>query len=109
MKPFEKETTVGEKYRPAMEITDQAEASAYFDRCVEHSMLHGLSRAQAEAQERANLGYYAGYFDHETRLRVEKLFGCQHPVFGKASGGAPSAEEALELGKRRVLKGGPDA
>ncbi len=30
------DATIGAKYGPAMEITDQAEANAYFEACVEH-------------------------------------------------------------------------
>lgn len=92
--------TIGDKYRPAMEISDQAEADEYFEACVEHSMSFGSDRAKAEAIERANLGYFAGYYDHETRDRVERLFRCAHPVFGAiAKHGAPTADEALRAGE----------
>jgi hypothetical protein len=91
--------TIGAKYGPAMDITDQAEASAYLEKCVEHSMRHGSSREEALRIERAYLGYHAGYYNHETRARVEKLFQCAHPVFGAISErGAPTADEALRLG-----------
>lgn len=91
--------TIGEKYDPAMKITDQAEADRYFEECVKHTMSFGSSREEAERIERSNLGYYAGYCDHETRLRVERLFRCHHPVFGSASNGAPTAKEAINAGK----------
>jgi hypothetical protein len=99
-KPMPDEITVGEKYRPAMVITDQAEADAYFERCVEHTMRVGeVSRASAEHIERHNLGYYAGYYDNETRARVERLLRCAHPIFGAiAERGPPSAEQALRAG-----------
>ncbi len=74
--------THAEKYGPAMSITDQAEADAYFARCVEHLLTHFRRRVKtrdkAEAIERRNLAYYAGYRDHETRARVERLFKCAH-------------------------------
>lgn len=94
--------TLGEKYGPAMEITEQAEADAYFDECVMHSMDNfGKTRAEAEELERGNLGYYAGYYSSETRERVERLYACSHPVFGKvAERGEPTLEEALEAGRR---------
>lgn len=76
--------TIGQKYCPAMEITDQAEADRYFEQCVAESMEYGRTRAEAESIERANLGYYAGYYDHETRVRVERLYRCKHPIFGSA-------------------------
>jgi hypothetical protein len=76
--------TIGEKYGPAMELTEQADADLYFEACVEHQMrAGGYPRAEAEAIERANLGYYAGYYTREIQVRVERLFRCAHPVFGK--------------------------
>lgn len=75
--------TIGEKYMPAMTITDQAEADAYFQRMVDHSMTyHRKTREEAEALERANLGYFAGYYDADTRKRVECLFRCAVEVEG---------------------------
>jgi hypothetical protein len=56
-------------------------------------------RAEAERIERANLGYYAGYYSTATRERVERLFSCAHPIFGAiASAGAPTPAEALLSG-----------
>jgi hypothetical protein len=84
--------TIGDKYGPAMEMTDQAEADAYFERCVRHTsewlFMEGkaksiaLARPEAERIERINFGYFAGYYDSATRQRVERLFRCAHPVFG---------------------------
>lgn len=48
MEPFLDQITIGDKYDPAMKITDQAEADAYFELCVEHSMRFGNDRAEAE-------------------------------------------------------------
>ncbi len=96
---FPDKVTIGELYFPAMKITDQAEADAYFEALVERQMRHGgNSRIEAEKVERSNLGYFAGYHDHETRLRVERLFRCAHPIFGPASQGRPTADEALDAG-----------
>lgn len=92
--------TIGEKYKPAMEITDQSQADAYFEECMHHCMSHGKSRREAEEIERSNLGYFAGYYNNETRGRVERLFRCEHPIFGAiAEKGAPTAEAAFEMGK----------
>lgn len=75
--------TIREKYAPAMEITDQAEADAYFVACVEHTMAGGgVNRQEAERIERINLGYYSGYYNLEVMARVQRLFLCTHPVFG---------------------------
>jgi len=97
---MKKKITYGDKYGPAMKITDQKLADQYFEECVEHNMTFGNSREKAEDNERQNLGYWAGYYDHETRLRVEKLFGCKHPVFGSAEDGKPTPGEAFEVGKK---------
>jgi hypothetical protein len=92
--------TIGDKYRPAMTITDQADADAYLARCVEHTLrCVGGAREDAEKIERDNLGYFAGYYNHETRARVERLFSCAHPIFGAiAANGPPTADEALRKG-----------
>ena len=95
--------TVGEAYGKAMELTDPNEAREYFEALVERHMeaRPDHDRSEAERIERSNLGYYAGYYDNETRQRVEALFSCAHPFFGAiAEKGAPTPEEAFEIGKR---------
>jgi len=96
---FPPNITIGEKYTPAMELTELADATAYFEKCVRHTITWGKSRQEAEEIERQNLGYFAGYYDDETRLRVERLFQCAHPIFGSiAEHGAPTQEEAFNMG-----------
>ncbi len=103
---MKKQITIGEKYGPAMEITDQSKADAYFEECVQHTMANwGKSREEAERTERGNLGYYAGYYDNETRGRVERLFRCAHPVFGSiAEKGPPTAQDALIEGVKAAIR-----
>lgn len=76
-----RQITIGDKYGPAMLISDQAHADAYFEECVSHTMSFGKSREEAEKIEKANLGYFAGYYSRETRGRVERLFRCAHPAW----------------------------
>ena len=96
---FHATSTHREKYEPAMNLTEQANADAYFEELVEYNMTFGhTTRERAEFIERQNLGYFAGYFDHETRLRVERLFHCEHPVFGDARKGELSPEAIFKLG-----------
>ena len=93
--------TIGETYGPAMKMTEQAEADEYFELLVRQAMkFHDGDRKKAETQEKANLGYFAGYCDNETRERVERLFCCSHPIFGPISKGSPTTEEAFEMGKK---------
>jgi len=45
---FPVNTTLGEKYHPAMEVQSQEEADAYFEKCVEHMMrIEGCSRGRS--------------------------------------------------------------
>lgn len=101
---FLEKLTHGEKYGPAMKMTDASEANDYFEALVEYAMRFGRSREEAEKVERSNLGYYAGYYNLETRLRVERLFGCEHPFFGSAMDGQPTPGEAFEIGRQQNRK-----
>lgn len=96
----------GDKYSPAMEIMDQEAADKHFDELVRHNLSFGMTTIEeAQRIERSNLGYFAGYYDHETRARVERLFKCEHPVFGSiAENGPPTTEEALLAGMQAGLK-----
>jgi hypothetical protein len=78
--------TIQEKYGPAMEIKDIVHANRYLGQCIEHTMERcGMTRGQARENEPTNLGYFAGYFNNETRARVERLFCCRHPFVGAIS------------------------
>ena len=67
--------------------------------------VNAMLRAEAEKICKSNLGYYAGYYDNETRARVEKLFLCEHPIFGSIKeNGAPTPEEAFNAGKNYAKK-----
>lgn len=96
---FSKDATFKELYAPAMLIENQEEANIYFDALVKYMQdTCGQSEEEATTIQKTNLGYYAGYYDHETRVRVERLFGCAHPIFGKASKEQITPERAFELG-----------
>jgi hypothetical protein len=98
--------TVGEVYSPAMSITTKKEADEYFkvlvDRCMTFAF-ENKNLKMAIDTVKSNLGYYAGYYDHKTRERVEHLFNCEHPVLGKAIEHQPS-EECFEAGKRMMTE-----
>ena len=103
MEPLPEIITINDKYSKAMEITDSKIADEYFEVCVQHCMRFGKNREEAEAIERSNIGYFAGYFDRTTQVRVYKLFNCAHPIFGTKQ---PTLEEAfnagLEMGRDRI-------
>lgn len=80
---FKLDTTIEERYKPAMYVTTKEEAAEYFEALVFYRMTYGHTREEAERIERSNLGYFSGYFGRETMIQVQELFSCEHPVFGK--------------------------
>jgi hypothetical protein len=106
--PENKETlTYGDCLSPAMKITDPEDAHQYFTEYVKHIQKYldidsSDNNMTAEDIAKLNLGYFAGYYDNETRKRVEKLFMCAHPIFGSIkNNGAPTPEEAFKMGFER--------
>lgn len=99
---FRNRATIGELYSPAMKIQTQEEADKYYDELLLHAMTHNpenKSFEEIQAMIKSNLAYFAGYYDNETRERVEQLFQCAHPVFGAiAEKGPPTPEEAFQMG-----------
>jgi hypothetical protein len=89
-------------YELAMHITEEDSARIALAAFVKfHMHQTGCTREEAEAIQRSNLGYFAGYYNNETRERVERLFQCEHPIFGSiAKNGPPTAEQAFEMGQR---------
>ncbi len=52
---------------------------------------------------RQNLAYMAGYCGTDVRERIEKLFKCEHPVFGSiAEMGVPTSRESFMCGYYNV-------
>ncbi len=98
-----KNMTMGECYDPAMKMTDPEEAKEYLAALIERGVKYfGHSREKSESVQKENLGYYSGYFDTETMVRVHKLFDCAHPVFGKVESqeDLPSPKEAFDMGQK---------
>jgi len=99
---FPDKITAGEKYGPAMRITDPEKAREYFEACVEHCMRRThRERTEAEHIERMNLGYFAGYFNRETYERAQRLYMSSHPAFGS---GYPAPRVAMGAGLREGAK-----
>lgn len=80
--------TIGETLAPAMEITDQDDAAQYLKDLTAYTQKkidEGKMKEDGKTAEeiaKSNLAYYAGYYSNETRERVERLFKCEHPIFG---------------------------
>ena len=95
--------TYGECLAPAMGIIDKEDAKQYFTSYInwqKSNMQESSGKHTAEEVCKINLGYFAGYYDDETRKRVERLFSCSHPVFGRIEkNGRATGKEAFECGK----------
>ena len=92
-----------ESLAPAMEITEQEDADQYLEALIAYHQkwLDREPRTDDKTAEditKINLGYYAGYYSHRTRIRVEALFRCNHPIFGKAMTYKPTPLEAIVKG-----------
>ncbi|MBY0561451.1 hypothetical protein [Hyphomicrobium sp.] len=86
----------------AMEVQTRAEADACLDAMIVQlrKAMEGVSDAFLTVIAKRNVGYFAGYYDHATRLRVEELYDTVHPFLGAAKDGQKSPEEIFELGRR---------
>lgn len=77
--------TFGQIFKPAMEVKTEEEAKEYFDAIVEYyKTVFGKDQQEAEKVTKINIGYWAGYYDTETRIRVYKLYKVGHPIFGSS-------------------------
>lgn len=91
---------------PAMDVQNEKEASEYLTDYINYLNQFFPNGVNDEGQTpeqvaKINLGYFAGYYDNETRERVEKFFMCSHPVFGAIKiNGAPTNEEAFACGSK---------
>jgi hypothetical protein len=99
--PEEKKTlTYGECLKPAMKITEQADADQYLRDYIAYIQValdkdpRGDGKT-AEEIAKINLGYFAGYYDREIQERVYRLFKTVHPIFGDST---PTLEEAIAAG-----------
>lgn len=107
MTPFNPEgkavLTHGECLHPAMKITEPEDAQQYL-RAYAAFLQAAIDRdgprdgRTGESVAKFNLGYFAGYYDDETRMRVERLFCCEHPFLGSAAANRPTPEQALAAG-----------
>jgi len=97
----EKEQRAVALFERVTEVTGQEEADSILAELVEISMMHhGFAHEEAVRRTKENIGYHAGYFSNEIRERVERLFDCEHPFFGRiAIKGPPTVSEAFKMGQ----------
>ena len=98
--------TSGDLYNSAMKVQTQEEADEFFEALMVFCLIEFVQeREEAARVMRSNIGYWTGYCSDETAIRVQRLFQCEHPVFGSMEhDGPPTPEEALrkgiEIGRR---------
>ena len=94
--------TYGEILDPAMQIKDSQEAQKYLSdyiQWIQSDLDQSGKKDDAAKIAKANLGYWAGYYSNDVRKRVEKLFLCEHPLFGSIEkNGPPTMKQAFEIG-----------
>jgi hypothetical protein len=87
-----------------VKATDKATAQTLLDEYIEDIQRYYRAASDlknyTEAKRLAlnNIGYYAGYYDQETRERVELLYGARHPVLGSALGNQLTSEQIYKIG-----------
>lgn len=105
---WDSESTYEDLYDPAMEVQTKEQATSYFNKLVQLQVNHGVQPDIASKVIKVNLAYWAAYGDEERRERIERLYECEHPYFGKISeNGRPTTDEALQLGMNRAKGEGP--
>lgn len=101
-------TTYGDLYDPAMEVQTKEEANAYFKKLQDLQSANGVPPEISEKVLKVNLAYWAAYGDDERRERIERLYDCEHPIFGAfKKNGSPTTQEAGDLGINRGSGKGP--
>lgn len=102
---FNSNMALSEIYEPAMKITTKSEAEIFLNELsnfIAGNQLSLYNYALEVAKE--NIAYYAGYYDIETRIRVEDLFKCEHPVMKKAAHYTYTNEELFAMGQEWARK-----
>ena len=70
-----KELSYSETLKPAMLITDEADAKQYMADYIQYiQMTHNCGYSEAENSAKGNLSRFAGYYEKDVNNRVERLF-----------------------------------
>ena len=92
--------TYQEQFDSAMKCETVEEARKWLNSEIVYAMnMYGQTHEKAKSVILTNLDYMAGYCNHETAQKVQRLFGAIHPIFGSADyHKTVSPKEAIELG-----------
>ncbi len=96
------ELSFHEIFEQALKINTKEEADVYLDEYSKWIRLRSFGKELVKEPEdivRENFGYYAGYYSHDVRRKIEGLFECEHPIFGSIEkNGPPTMQQAFALG-----------
>lgn len=93
--------TYGDILHPAMAITDKGDAKQYLEKYIDWLCARGgYGRKQGHQTALRNIGYFAGYYDDATAIRVMEMFGAVHPFFGSP----PYQPKYLEENTIRIIR-----
>jgi hypothetical protein len=96
---FQPGATYADLLDPIFKITDEEEAKEYFNDYVKFLMEDPeVSEQRAIEIAKINIGYWAGYYSTDVRMRVERLFETEHPYLGKAKEKQYTPDEILQMG-----------
>ena len=98
--PDHKCCTSGEQFDAAMKCETREEAEEWLEGETRHLVdYHEKSVPEAIEIIKSNLGYMAGYYEHETAQKVHRLFNAVHPVFKSANyHRTVTSEQAFKIG-----------
>lgn len=102
---FTKDATYGEIMAPAIKIAEDGDTELgrkYVEAYVQYLMQDwGHTEKDAYRVVLNNIGYWAGYYGHETMKLVHEFYGAEHPVFGASQ---PTTKEAFDAGVKYMAK-----
>lgn len=95
--------TYGEQMKEALKCETVEQANAFVAKEIKRYRVDFPKECGHQTDDQiheiitSNLGYMAGYYSDDVAVKIRKLFGATHPIFGDKK---PTAEEALEAGKK---------
>lgn len=109
---FQEGPTYRDLLDPLFKITDEEEAKEFFNDYVHWLEADGqLTHEKALDVAKSNVGYWGGYQDIDTRMRIERLLDVEHPYLGKAKEKQYTPEEILQMGielGKKIRPGGTE-
>jgi hypothetical protein len=75
--------TIGEIFNQARKAETKEEAKQYLNDYASYiTKISDNNFEDALKIAKDNIGYFAGYYDKETYMRIQELFEISHPIFG---------------------------